>query len=279
MRLLWVMGLCFLLLHSEVCGWGTGWVQVRPEDLDELRLTALGLGVSCVLSYYYLLEDCGYVTVVEGVEQGEAFGVHFKMTDSVSWHTCCDTNACMTLDVVELVLYDALAPPSDQSMNIKVYGADEAGNPSGGLLGNRDFEVDYSDTAAFTSVEIDFTNDGTEPGLDLSGCCGDFVVLLTWKNSTGHPCLVLDNIGTCVDSCSADPACCEMGDDPYIYPRLRTHTYYYGSEWAWTKQDSFCDLGGCGTYGYLEVLWQCGFCTKSTATEPTTWGGIKAMYR
>jgi hypothetical protein len=279
MRLALAIGLCLLLLPCRADGREGGSVRVREGYLGELHPFHLDLGVSCVLGYYYLLEGCGYVTVMEGIEQGEAFGVHFRMTDSIPWDAGCDTNACMTLDAVGLVLYDALAPPADQSMNIKIYGADAGGNPSGSLLGNRDFEVEYSDTAAFTSVEIDFTNGGVEPGLDVSGCCGDFIVLLTWKNSTGHPCLVLDNMGTCVDSCSADPACCEMGNYPYVYPRLWTHTYYYGSEWAWSKQDSFCDLGGCGTYGYLEALWECGFCTKSTATEPTTWGGIKAIYR
>jgi hypothetical protein len=260
-------------------GWEAESLRVRPDNLEAMGLSVMQSNATCMLSYYYLIEECSYVTVVEAIEQNESFGVHFNMADTVSWHTPCDTLACLTLDGIQLVLYDVLAPPADQSMNLKVFGADDDGEPIGELLGNLDFEPAYVDTATFTSLEIDFTDGGMEPGLDLSGCVGNFVVLLTWKNDTGHPCFVLDNISTCVDSCPAEPACCQMGTFPYVYPRLGTRTYYYGLEWEWSKQDSFCDIGGCVPYGYLEALWECGFCTSSPATEPISWGGIKAMYR
>lgn len=270
--------LCILLLTSSAAAWDVGQVRVQSRHLDDLGPGRMGSGASCMQGYYYLLAGCPYVTVLEDIGEDESFGMHFNMLDSVYWYAPCDTSACLSLDVIELVFYDVLAPPSDQSLNIKIFGADSGGEPVGDLLGNRDFAPSYGESAGFTSVEIDFTNAAIEPGLDLSGCNGCFVVLLTWKNSTGHPGLVLDNIGTCVDSCAVDEACCEMGIYPYLYPR-KVHTYYYGTEWAWSKQDSICDLGGCGTYGCLEAFWTCGFCTKSTATLPTTWGGIKAMYK
>jgi hypothetical protein len=200
------------------------------------------------------------------------------MLDTVFSYPACDTSECLTLDVIELTFYDVLAPPADQEMNVKVFGSGASGEPVGDLLGNLDFTPSYAESAVFTSVEIDFTNGAVEPGLDLSGCDGCFVVLLTWRNPTGHPALVLDNVSTCVDSCSANAACCQMGDFPYLYPR-KIHTYYYGIEWAWSKQDSIPDPGGCESFGCLEALWTCGFCTKTAATEPTTWGGIKALYR
>jgi hypothetical protein len=231
------------------------------------------------LSYYYFIGDCAYVTVFENIEENKSMGMHFNMQDTVAWHEPCDTSACMTLDVIDLTFYDVLAPPSDQGLNVKVYGADALGEPVGPLLGNRAFTPLFTDTAAFTITSIDFTNSGQEPGLDLSGSGGSFVVLVTWKNSTGHPSLVLDDVCTCVDSCAVNPACCAMGIAPYIYPRLKTHTYDYGFEWAWSKQDSFCDLCGCVGFGYLEALWTCNFCTESAATKPTTWGTIKALYR
>jgi hypothetical protein len=105
------------------------------------------------------------------------------------------------------------------------------------------------------------------------------VVILTWKNTTSHPGLVLDNVSTCVDSCAVDAACCQMGTPPYVYPRLSTHTYDLGFEGAWGKQDSFADPGGAGAYGYLEALWTCRFCDISSAAQPTSWGAIKALYR
>ena len=272
------MCLCCLIAATPLGASGVGAVRLEPGSLTDMGGLRIGHDVSCVLSYYYLVDGCPYVTVLEDIEPDESFGVHFNMLDSVYWYAPCDTAACLTLDVIDLVFYGVLAPPADQSMNIKVIGSDLDGEPVGDLLGNQDFEPSYTEPGGFTSVEIDFTNGGIEKGLDLSGCAGNFIVLLTWKNTSGHPGLVLDNISTCVDSCSVDPACCEMGLHPYLYPRP-IHTYYYGTEWAWSKQDSICDLGGYETFGCLEALWTCGFCTASSGTEPETWGGIKAMYK
>jgi hypothetical protein len=269
---------CSLLFATCAAAWSPSLARMETLNLRNIRPGHLGLDVSCLQHHYYLLQNCQYVTVLHGVEADESFGVCFSMMDTVYWYPPCDTSKCLALDVIELVLYDVLAPPADQAMNVKVLGADSEGEPAGGLLGNLDFTPTFEESAAFASIEVDFTNGGMEPGLDLSGCGGRFVVILTWKNSTGHPALVLDNISTCVDSCAVDPACCQMGTYPYVYPR-HIHTYYYGSEWVWSKQDSISDLGGGGTYGYLEALWTCGFCVKSTATKPITWGGIKAFYR
>jgi hypothetical protein len=235
--------------------------------------------VRCALSYYYLPVGCEYVTVVGSVGNGETYGVHFNMTDTVPWSTPCDTAACLTLDMMELVLYDVLEPPADQSMNVKIYGSDSNGNPLGDPLGNRDFEPSASDTATFTTVTIDFTNGGSVEGLDLHGCRGNFVVLLTWENSTGHPLLVLDNISTCVAHCGTTPACCQVGTSPYVYPRLAVHTAFYGTGPNWSKQGPIGDPGGVGTYGYLEAFWGASFCKWSTAVVPATWGAIKASYR
>ena len=70
-----------------------------------------------------------------------------------------------------------------------------------------------------------------------------------------------------------------MGSYPYIYPRMRTHTYYYGVAPSWAKTDSIADPGGAGSYGYLEALWKAEFCKWSVSTEPRSWGSIKAIYK
>ncbi len=233
---------------------------------------------TCELSYYYLISDCAYVTIIPGIEN-RTVGVHFTMSDPVPWLSACDTSTCLTLDEIEIVLYWVLPPGNDQSMNIKVYAADENGEPVGEPLGNRDFQPTYVDTTLFPVCHIDFTNDGSEPGLDLSSCGGDFLVLLTWKNDTGHPYVVLDNVSSCVDSCSSNPVCCQMGSEPYVYPRTTVRTHDYGFEGSWSKGHAYCDPNGCDTYGALEALWTCRFCTLTPATQPTTWGTIKALYR
>jgi hypothetical protein len=269
----------FLVAAGSGAAWEMSTIAVQSGEVDAVSRFLRSQGTDCKLDYFYLLDGCAYVTTVAGASEGESFGVHFNMADSVAWYEPCDQGACTALDIIDLVLYDVLPSPADQSMNIKVYGADAAGDPTGTMLGNRDFEPAHMGPGAFTTVSLDFTNGGTEPGLDVSGCGGDFVVLLTWKNATGKPALVLDHISTCVDSCATNAACCQMGMDPYLYPRQITHTYAYGAEFAWSKQDSFCDAGGCGTYGLLEAFWTCRFCDISAAAKPTSWGTIKAMYR
>jgi hypothetical protein len=254
-------------------------IPLSSSDIEQFGGLGRNFLPSCELGYFYLINGCAYVTVVEDIAEAKSYGMHFSMVDTVALHDPCDTAACMTLDIIDLAFYDVLAPPADQGLNVKVYGSDASGEPTGPMLGNRDFDPLFGDTATITVTGIDFTNNGQEPGLDLSGCDGDFVVLVTWKNSTGHPSLVLDDVCTCVDSCAVNIICCEMGTTPYVYPRLVTHTYDYGTEWAWSKQDSFCDLCGCMSFGYLEALWTCGFCTQSAATEPTSWSTIKALYR
>jgi hypothetical protein len=251
-------------------------VPLSPADLAVLNEIRGNLEVQCALSYYYLIDGCSYASVVGDIEQDETFGVHFNMTDAVPWHQACDTAACLTLDTVDLVFYD-VSPAN--AMNVRIYGADADGEPAGELLGNRDFTPAYTAPEVFATVVVDFTNGGTVEGLDLSSCRGNFVVLVTWKNSTGHPLLVLDNISTPAANCSGDDPCCAIGAYPYGYPRAATRTYYYGLENAWAKTDSVADPGGAGTYGYLEAFTSAAFCRWSAATVPTTWGSIKAMYR
>jgi hypothetical protein len=251
-------------------------VPLGQDDLATLKDMRAHLEVQCALSYYYLIDGCAYATVVDGIEEDETYGVHFNMTDVVPWHQACDTTACLTLDTVDLVFYDV---SEANAMNVKIYGADADGEPTGELLGNRDFTPGYTSPEVFTTVVIDFTNSGMVDGLDLSSCRGNFVVLVTWKNSTGHPMLVLDNISTCVGNCSGESPCCDMGTYPYVYPRAATRTYYYGVENAWAKADSIADPGGAATYGYLEAFMTAAFCKWSAATVPTTWGSIKAIYR
>lgn len=267
------------ILGSRLLAWDVRTIPLGDHEVGQIGRLGEQYEAECVLDYFYLLTGCAYVTVIDGIAENQSVGLHFNMGDSVAWYPPCDTAACLTLDMVDLVFYDVLELPADQSMNVQVYGADTSGEPVGQPLGNCNFSPLYTDTASFTTTGVDFTNGGAELGLDLSGCGGDFVVILTWKNPTGHPALVLDNISTCVDSCPVNAVCCQMGSGYYVYPRLTTHTYDFGFEGAWSRQDSFPDPGGAGTYGYLEALWTCRFCRTSSATRPASWGAIKALYR
>lgn len=276
MRTLVVMGILLVIVAGQAGAFTVRTVAMTPQDIANLMDFRGNLAVQCMLSYYYLLADCAFVSVVDGIGENNTFGMHFSMTDVVPFYPACDTAACLTLDAVEIVLYDILS--ADQAMNLTVYGSDSAGEPSGELLGNRDF-TPAAAPGQFSTIVIDFTNGGAVNGLDLSSCHGNFVVLLTWKNATGNPDLVLDNVSTCVAGCPANPACCQMGTFPYVYPRTRTHTYYYGISPVLAITDSIGDPAGSATYGYLEGLWKSDFCKTSAAIRPSSWGSIKAIYK
>ncbi len=253
-------------------------VKIQKSDLDLLKSENSQSISACHLYYYYLIDSCAYVTVL-GLDENQTVGVHFNMADHVPWLTPCDTSVCLILDELDIVLYDVLPAPNSQLLNIKVYEADQDGKPIGDPLANRDFEPEYTGSQRFVKCKIDFTNNHSQSGIDLSGCRGNFIALLTWRNSTNHPMLVLDNISECVDSCQTNPSCCQMGAYPFVYPRSTVHTHLYAGDGQWQRLDGICDEAGCNPYGYLEAFWESYFCIFSPSTQPDTWGSLKAIYR
>lgn len=272
-----------LVLAAASWGWETRTLRMGGSDLAGIGDAHLASIPACTLSYYYMIDGCALVSIVSGVEENQTMGVRFEMAEAVAWHSPCDTNACLTLDAIKIVLYDVLPAPNDQSMNLKVYATGEFGQILGDALGNVDFSPAYTGGGTFSATLVDFTNEGIVPGLDLSGCGGHCVALLTWKNSTGHPGLVLDVVSACVDSCGTDAACCAMGSAPYTYPRSTAHTYDYGYGAEPEEPMPICDPAEagqlCPTYGYVEAVWEAYFCAISASVEATTWGTIKALYK
>jgi hypothetical protein len=275
-----------LVLGVAAASWGLETRTVRMSSSDLSRIAGVGPATapSCTLRYYYMIEYCALVSVATSLEENQTVGTRFNMADSVAWHIPCDTSACLTLDAIKIVLYDVLPSPNDQSMNLQVYATDQSGHILGDALGNVDFSPAYTGAGSFSASLIDFTNDGAVPGLDLSGCGGHCVALLTWKNATGHPGLVLDVVSACVEACvTGNPACCKMGTPPYTYPRTMPNTYDYGYGVEPGEPKPICDPAepgeSCPTWGYVEALWEAYFCSVSASLESTTWGAIKTLYR
>jgi hypothetical protein len=270
-------------LAAASWGWETRTIRMSSSDLAGIAGVGLASAPSCTLSYYYLIQYCALVSAVTSVEENQTVGVRFNMAESVAWHSPCDTDACLTLDAIKIVLYDVLPSPNDQSMNLQVYATDELGQILGDALGNVDFSPAYAGEGAFPATLIDFTNEGAVPGLDLSGCGGHFVALLTWKNATGYPGLVLDVVSACVEACGTNPACCQMGSEDYPYPRTIAHTYDYGYTVEPGEPTPICDPGdsgqACPTYGYVEAVWDAYFCATSASLRSITWGAVKALYK
>ena len=271
-----------LVAAAPSSGWETRTLRISGADLAGIRGADLAAAPACTLSHYYIIDGCGLVSIASAVDENQTVGVCFNMADVVPRYSPCDTNACLTLDAIKIVLYDVLPPPADQGLNLRIYAAGESGQIEGPVLGNLDFEPAYSGGGFSTSL-IDFTNSGEVTGLDLSGAGGHCVALLTWKNTTGHPSLVLDIVSACVDSCGTNPACCAMGISPYTYPRADTHTYDYGQGMEPENPVRICDPAEsgevCPIYGYVEAVWEAYFCSTSAAVKPVTWGAVKALYR
>jgi hypothetical protein len=271
-----------LAAAAPVMAWETRTQHLSGSELAGISVAGPTAVPTCTLSYYYLIDGCGLVSIASGISENQTVGVRFNMAEAVPWYAPCDTNACLTLDAIKIVLYDVLAPPADQSMNLRIYASDESGRPEGPVLGNVDFAPPYGD-GGFTTSLIDFTNEGEVAGLDLSSAGGDCVALLTWTNTTGHPGLVLDVVSACVDSCATNAACCAMGVPPYTYPRTDTRTYDYGTGIEPGEPAPICDPAEsgetCPAYGYVEAVWSAYFCSTSAAVRPATWGAVKALYR
>ena len=136
------------------------------------------------------------------------------------------------------------------------------------------------------------------PGVCVTKCFTEMVggmkayprVLVTAKmigSSAIYPQWGFDNIASHVN---AVPSCAmhDYGCCPALYPRPfvshynTIHTGYYGVNFMYCPPQWFLDGGDTvgNVYGFIELAWRL-YLTNSgpTATEPSTWGNIKSMYR
>lgn len=101
-----------------------------------------------------------------------------------------------------------------------------------------------------------------------------------------YPQWGMDNVSApALTSCTMHDAGCL----PALYPRPTSshystiHSGYYGIDFANCPPIWFTDGGDttadASEYGYLEFAWRLVVQCIPDATEPTSWGQIKAMYR
>ena len=136
------------------------------------------------------------------------------------------------------------------------------------------------------------------PGVCVTKCFTEMVggmkayprVLVTAKmigSSAIYPQWGFDNIAShvnAVPSCAMhDYGCCPaLYPRPYVSHYSTIHTGYYGVDFAYCPPQWFLDGGDTvgNVFGFIELAWRI-YLTNSgpTATEPSTWGNIKSMYR
>jgi hypothetical protein len=102
-----------------------------------------------------------------------------------------------------------------------------------------------------------------------------------------YPAWGLDNISTPISlACNMhDYGCCPaLYPRPYVSHYNTIHSGYYGVDFVNCPPYWFADgrdtTSGATTFGFVELAWRVYLLNEGpTATEPSTWGNIKAMYR
>lgn len=290
MRILTVLAFV-LVLATTAYGLDHKAMQMR-EDFGTQPLAAAGM------SYWYYIPCTStggsWFWMWSGWNPGDIVGVFFTVGDPTMYTT--PSAACppyKTLDPLsnhvleQIMVLDfagyGTAYPGLFTTSFDVWCADAQGCPVGPSLWNSG-PVEFC-TAGWNYVVI-------TPGLCLSDCYTElvgnikayprFLVTATMTGTLAtYPGFGFDNIYrplflSCV---MHDRGCC-----PALYPRPAVshystmHTGYYGPAFANCPPQWFSEDANA-TNGYLEMAWRVYLNNIYTATETSTWGNIKSMYK
>ncbi|MFH1312208.1 MAG: hypothetical protein ABIJ00_03185 [Candidatus Eisenbacteria bacterium] len=279
-----------LLLAVLVSGSASG-LEKRPflmkEDYGIEALT------ECTLQYYYYIPCPTYSWFWEmtGWQPGDIIGQLFTVGDTpTGGYVPCDTVACYTLTGVRVLDFAGygVTYPGSFTVEFDVYCAGADGCPVGPSLWNSGpVETQFS----WNEILID-------PPLDLSGCyihagppasTPRFLVTATHTGTDGtYPAWGFDNVGTAViDGCAMHAFGClpALYPRPSVshYPTMRSGFYGENETFEYCPPERFVD--GADTtfdarvYGLVELAWRVQLDCDPNATEETTWGKVKSLYR
>lgn len=253
----------------------------------------------CYMNYYYYIPctSSSWFWMFTNWTPGDQIGVYFTVGDPSMGRAgsgCppylnCDPCNAHTLEqfrVLDFAGYGTIYPGLFTT-TFDIYCADAYGCPVGPSLWNSG-PVEFC-AAGWNYVPV-------TPNLCLSNCYTElqgtikcyprFLLAATMTGTVcTYPAWGLDNISTPIGlACMMhDTGCC-----PALYPRptnshyARMHTgiyHYQGVSycpplWILNPGDTVGDLYGC-----IELAWRVYLKNIYTATEPSTWGNIKAMYK
>lgn len=244
----------------------------------------------CFLQYYYFIPCPTYSWFwgYYGWVQGETIGEFFTIGDnSMAGYTTCDSSACQHIfgfRVLDFAGYGAIYPGMF-TVKFNIYCCDAMGCPVGPPLWE----------SLPVETQRDWTSFMVEPPVCVTDCCVQPAppvsprILLTATHigtDCTYPQWGMDNISAVVENaCAMHDAGCL----PALYPRPSSshyatiHSGYYGINFAECPPVWFADgadtVPGAPTYGYVELAWRLFVRCLGPATEPTTWGQIKAIYK
>jgi hypothetical protein len=244
----------------------------------------------CNLQYYYYI-PCPTYSWFWGFfnwAPGDKIGTFFTIGDvSTAGFSQCDSANChdvVGLRVLDFAGYGQLYP-GYYTVKFNIYCCDETGCP----IGNSLWESPPIETVQnWNFVPID--------SVPITGCCIEMVPpvrprILVTATHIGSDCTYpqwgMDNISTpALAVCAMHDAGCL----PSLYPRPTSshystiHSGYYGVDFQYCPPIWFVDgvdtSADAHVYGYLEFAWRLFLaCGGPHATQSTTWGTIKSMYR
>jgi hypothetical protein len=197
----------------------------------------------------------------------------------------CNEQAVQYFRVLDFAGYGTIYP-GFYTVEFDIYCSDADGCPVGASLWN--------------SGPLDFCVGGWNyiypaAPVNVCGCATDatcyprFLIAAKMIGTDPiYPAWGMDNMSTPVQ----DGTCAlhDMGCCPALYPRPYSshystiHSGYYGVDFVNCPPYWFADgrdtTSGATLYGFIELAWRVYlFAQGPTATEPSTWGNIKAMYR
>jgi hypothetical protein len=252
----------------------------------------------CLLNYYYYIPCPTYswFWAFTGWVPGDIIGVFFELWDyTMSYSGCpdyvgCDPANCHVLEQIRILDFAGYGTvyPGLFTVEYDVYCCDDAGCPIGPSLWN---SGPWENAYAWNYIGLP-----VDPPISICECATEpdpvfnprILVTATHTGTDGiYPAWGCDNISTAIEQACMmhDTGCC-----PALYPRpwvshYRTiHSGYYGPGFMYCPPQWFCDgrdtTPDCTMYGFVELAWRVYMiCSGPTATEPSTWGNIKSMYR
>jgi hypothetical protein len=245
----------------------------------------------CFLQYYYYVPCPTYSWFYGfyGWLPGDIVGQFFTVgSNPTGGYAVCDSALCYNiigLKILDFAGYGS-AYPGLFTIEFDIYCSDESGCPVGPSLWN---------SGPFETVR-EWNDIPVSPAISVKSCATDpgppptyprFLITATHTGTVGtYPEWGTDNIQTLLEEGCAMHV---YGCLPALYPRptnshyTTIHSGYYGVDFQYCPPQWFMDGKDTtpdGTqYGYLELAWKVLLDCAENPTEPTTWSGIKSMYR
>lgn len=246
----------------------------------------------CSVGYYYYVPcpTYSYFWSFSGWEYGDCLGEFFVVGDArMGTGEVCDPYNCHEFEALTYLDFNANAPgqyPEDFQIEFCLYCSDLNGCAVGPALWCSGMV--FSLARGWNWVYAD-------PPICLTQCVIDppggpvFLVQAThYGTFPDAPNWGTDGPGIYFYYCASMH---ETGCLQAIYPRPWTsyytpgiHSAYYGNPCEPCPVAYFCDgmdtTPDCSQFGFCELAWTARLaCRGPTATEPTTWGNIKSMYK